>query len=609
MRLYCFLLIVILSAVSFSQKNQNPRKSLDPNLYPFYHGVASGDPLSDKVILWTRITDETIVDSVLVEWRIGTDTLLTNIVNSGQAYAYASNDWTFKVDVDGLQSNAWYYYDFKALGRRSIVGRTKTVPDGNTDRVRLGVVSCSNYEVGYFEAYKYLMERNDIDVVLHLGDYIYEYGTSGNSIGREEVEPANEIITLDDYRLRYSHYRLDDDLRKLHQQYPFITVWDDHESANNSWIGGAENHTPGTEGDWNDRKNNSGKAYHEWLPIRSPQPETYSIYRKFQYGNLIDLIMLDTRIEGRSEQGGDSNDSTRTILGETQFNWLTTELSNSTAKWRVLGQQVMMAPLELFGSVLNDDQWDGYNYDRQRLYSHIMDNNIDNLVVLTGDIHTSWVNDLPLSNYDGSNCTGSVGVEYVITSVTSTGLEQLGGLGGGTVSLFNPHIKYTNLAEKGYLVLDVQQDKTIGNYYFMNDISSSGNGQYFETAYEMNDGERCAVLTTESFVNIDPVPFAPFYPLDQLSLTENENSVLLGAYPNPATEELVIQFYLNEVSPLSVELVNNSGKVVFSKPLKDLKVGLNYLKVYMQELPAGLYTLNLNNSNKHSLTRKIQKIN
>ena len=439
MKFFTSFLSLTIFISSFSQSH-SPRKSLNPLLYPFFHGVASGDPISDAVILWTRFTDDTLSnDSVEINWRIATDTSMSNVVNSGNGYAHLNNDWTFKVDASGLSPDTWYYYDFESLGYHSIRGRTKTAPTGDNDSARFAVVSCSNYEHGYFNAYRYLRNRNDFDAVLHLGDYIYEYEAGGYSAGivDRENEPTNEIISLEDYRLRYSHYRLDDDLRALHQQYPFINVWDDHESANDSYVDGAQNHSPGTEGLWSDRKSNATQAYHEWLPIRSPVPGDLQIYRKINYGDLMTLYMLDTRLQGRSEQGGSSSDPNRTILGQTQFSWLTNELKSSTSKWNVLGQQVMIAPLEVFGAALNDDQWDGYDYERNRLYDSIINNTVNNIVVLTGDIHTSWVNDIPLSNYDASNCTGSIGVEYVVTSVTSPGLGFLGGIAGSTIELFN----------------------------------------------------------------------------------------------------------------------------------------------------------------------------
>jgi len=487
------IVLGLITNISLCQTEQT-RAQIDPLLYPFYHGVASGDPLSDRVILWTRVTDDTLsVDSVLVAWRVATDTNMNNVISYGTGYATADKDWTFKVDAIGLAPGTWYYYDFMALDKFSLRGRTKTAPVGDVDSVRFAVVSCSNWEHGYFNAYKYLKERNDFECVLHLGDYIYEYETGGYSanISGRETEPSNEIISLDDYRMRYSHYHLDKDLRDIHQQYPFINIWDDHETANDSYMDGAENHDNGSEGSWNDRKNVATQAYHEWLPIRSPNGSNTQVYRKFAWGNLIDLHMLDTRLEGRVEQSTTAaNDPNRPLLGTDQYNWLTNNLQNSTAQWNILGQQVMMAPLKVFGVILNDDQWDGYAYERDQLYNFITINSINNLVVLTGDIHTSWVNDIPLNNYDNSNCTGSLGVEYVVTSVTSASTDL--GFASSVIEAANSHMQYVDLTEKGYMILDVNQSRVQGDYYYMHDIETQGSGEYYGASYFVNDNEQCA---------------------------------------------------------------------------------------------------------------------
>ena len=282
------------------------RINLDSIYEPFYHGVASGDPLPGRVIIWTRVTPDTsTVDSIAVSWRIGTDTNITQVINSGITYTSSDIDYTVKVDVSGLQPDTWYYYSFTAFGKNSLTGRTKTAPTGDTDSLRFAVVSCSSYEHGFFNAYERIASRNDIDAVLHLGDYIYEYqaGSYSNFITDRDYEPSNEILSLSDYRIRFSHYHLDPDLRYLHQQYPWINVWDDHETANNSWTDGADNHTTLTEGSWTDRKSAAVQAYFEWLPIRLPDPaDDQRIYRNFNFGDLLDIHMLDTRLEGRAEQ-------------------------------------------------------------------------------------------------------------------------------------------------------------------------------------------------------------------------------------------------------------------------------------------------------------------
>ena len=607
-----FIILVQISVFNFSQSDEL-RAKIDPLLYPFYHGVASGDPLSDRVILWTRITDDTLtVDSIQVDWRIATDTNMNNIVNSGTGYASLARDWTYKVDAMGLQPNTWYYYDFNALGRYSLRGRTKTAPSGAVDSVRFAVVSCSNWEHGYFHAYKHLKDRNDFDCVLHLGDYIYEYETGGFSanIAERVNEPTWEIITLDDYRLRYSQYKLDKDLRDLHQQFPFINIWDDHETANDSYIDGAQNHDPATEGPWADRKAGATQAYHEWLPIRDPSPGNQQIYRKFTWGNLIDLHMLDTRLEARVQQSTTAaNDPNRPLMGPTQLNWLTNNLQNSTAKWNILGNQVMMAPLTVFGAILNKDQWDGYADERNQLFNFITTNNIGNLVVLTGDIHTSWVNDIPLNNYDQSTCTGSIGVEFVVTSVTSTSFNL--GWSASIIKAANPHVQYNDLQQRGYMILDVNNTRVQGDYYYMNDVEVPTPGEYYATSYFVNDTEKCAnAATTFSTRPGTPPDFAPTYPIGApVGIEETVNNlVVFGAYPNPIIEDVTLQFYLYEKEDIRIKLYDISGKLLFEDVAKNLTVGVNYMKLNLSSINSGTYNIVLE-TKSNRVSKTLIKVN
>ena len=283
-----FILTLSFISQSFSgllaQEFLNTATRLDINqVYaPFYHGVASGDPLQDRVIIWTRVTPDTsTTGNIQVDWKIALDTNFTQVINSGTTYTNDSVDYTVKVDVTGLQPGTWYYYEFNALGKNSLIGRTKTTPVGDVDSVRFAIVSGSHFEHGYYNAYEMITERNDIDAVLHLGDYIYEYAAGGGYTTDtvRKHEPENEILTLGDYRIRYSQYHLDPQLRGLHQQYPWITVWDDHETANNSWTGGAENHDSLTEGSWAAREAAGTRAYFEWMPIRHSDPNDIHIYR------------------------------------------------------------------------------------------------------------------------------------------------------------------------------------------------------------------------------------------------------------------------------------------------------------------------------------------
>ncbi|MBU3660478.1 MAG: T9SS type A sorting domain-containing protein [Flavobacteriales bacterium] len=608
------LLLAFLSIIGFqsffSQNNYNVRSGLIPQLAPFYHGVASGDPLSDRVIIWTRVTPNspTLPGEILtVNWRVASDVDMNNIVASGSTTTSSLRDYTVKVDVTGLSSKTCYYYDFSYDGINSIIGRMKTAPASTADSVRFAVVSCSDYQDGYFNAYASIVERNDIDAVIHLGDYIYEYEATPGPDGRAS-EPANEIISLSDYRTRYSHYRLDADLRNVHQQYAFISVWDDHETANNSWKDGAGNHTPGTEGDWSIRKSSGKQAYLEWMPVREQSADTTRIYRKISYGNLLNLYMLDTRLEGREEQVGatsaETNNPDRTILGLDQYNWLASELQASTAQWNILGQQVMMAPLKALGLILNTDQWDGYPAERTKLYNHILDNNIQNIVVLTGDIHTSWANDLPHTGYNSSTGAGSVGVEYVITSVTSPSSPL--GVSSAIISAANPHIKWSELTKKGYLVLDINQERVQGDYWFCNNITSASTAVSLGNKFYVNSGERfLRNSSAESARNHSNCTQAPM--VDPTINVNNLNNSLvwIGAYPNPFEKEITVQYNAAKQGKITVKVLSQDGKLLQTKEYQTLN-GLNYLKIDGENLNSGIYQIQITDNKSNKLVRMVK---
>ncbi|MGB1142637.1 MAG: alkaline phosphatase D family protein, partial [Halioglobus sp.] len=276
----------------------------------FLHGIASGDPLSDRVILWTRITpDEEGVAGLA--WEVASDAQFTDVVASGSGTTDASVDYTAKVDVTDLEPGAHYYYRFTSGDNVSAVGSTRTLPVGQVAAASFAVVSCSNYPAGFFHVYREVANQ-ELDAVLHLGDYIYEYAADGYASERAEEfgrvsDPETEIVSLSDYRRRYAQYRTDNDLQAAHAAHPFIVVWDDHEitnheSANNPWTEGAQNHQPETEGSFEDRKAAAVQAWYEWLPVRPPSAQQDIIYRHFNYGDLLDLFMLDTRLIGRDEQ-------------------------------------------------------------------------------------------------------------------------------------------------------------------------------------------------------------------------------------------------------------------------------------------------------------------
>jgi alkaline phosphatase D len=368
---------------------------------PFAHGVASGDPLADGVVLWTRVSAPSDAGAELdVEWRIGRDPDLVEIVQQGSLSAQAEHDYTVHVDVTGLAPDSTYYYQFRALGRASQRGRTKTLPSGPNAHLRLAVASCSNFPAGFFNAYAALA-RSDLDLVLHLGDYLYEYANGslgdGAPIGRLP-EPAGEIVSLDDYRGRHAQYKTDRDLQELHRQHPWVVVWDDHELADNSFRLGAKNHQPATEGEFEARKRAAIRAYREWMPLRSPSEEA-PLYRRLACGDLLELLVLDTRLAGRDEPADACDqerigDPARQLLGQSQETWLLSELAASQSRgtrWRFIAQQVIFAPRlgSGDGCVVSADSWDGYAPSRQRLLDRLALDGIDNVVILTGDAHSS----------------------------------------------------------------------------------------------------------------------------------------------------------------------------------------------------------------------------
>jgi alkaline phosphatase D len=441
----------------------NPPETPGPSEPPvsrvdFNHGVASGDPLDDRVILWTRVTPrEETAAPIPVTVTVARDAALLDPVARFETQADAEHDFCVKQDATGLEAGRWYY----------------------------------------LSVYKTLAEHGDLDFVLHLGDYLYEYGIGeyGDVPDRDPV-PPHEMVTLEDYRQRHAQYKGDADLRAVHQQYPMIVIWDDHESTNDSYQDGAENHQPLTEGDWETRKNIARRVYFEWMPVREQNPGDFAtLYRRFQFGDLIDLSMLDTRLEGRDEPlslpfDPARNDPERRLISDTQMQWLLDGLSASTARWRFIGQQVMFAQLniaeipslnehapQLRGnlSAINMDQWDGYAADRLKILNHLDDNNIDNVVILTGDIHTSWANEIYRNpgSILGDLFDAPLATEFVTPAVTSPGFpEGAAELAGVAVPVVNPHIRYVEAKSRGFILMDVNHQRAQAEFYYARDIES-----------------------------------------------------------------------------------------------------------------------------------------
>ncbi len=623
-KIISLFIIIIIGSCLQAQESSFPNRlsySFDPLYEPFYHGVASGDALSDKIIIWTRVTSFTAVDSINVDWYFATDSSCTNIIQSGNIWAKPERDFCVKIDVSGLQSDTWYYYFFKAQGKNSVVGRTKTMPVGNCDSLRFALVSGSNYNSGYYNAYRAMADRNDLDGIIHLGDYIYEYETDGYGNHHDrDLMPTNEIISLSDYRMRYSHYRLDPDLKYLHQQYPWYVIWDDHEIANNGYMHGAENHSSSTEGPWSVRFNAGIKAFMEWIPIREPNDSlnpANKIHRTIEMGNLASLYLLDTRYEARDKQDSLSNNSpNKTMLGVNQYNWITQELYDaqyqSNIQWKILGNQVMFVPLLVFGAVVNDDQWDGYQYEKQRLMDFMYGWSIDNVVIITGDIHTSWANDVPNSSRGtyGSNGAGCECVEIVTPSITSPSTNSFfGGIGSATLKSMNPHMKWIDLSERGYVVLDVNQSKVQADWYFVNTIDVTSFTESLGSAWYVNDGERFLRQAVNPSVRLTPNPsLTSELPKQIITSIESPPTVIIGAYPNPFNNTITIQYYRQESNEVSFVLTDINGKIVFEEVDYGTAKDLDYFTLKTNNIVDGVYFLTVSIGNAFSATKKLIKI-
>jgi alkaline phosphatase D len=458
----------------------------DSLLKPFYHGVASGDPLPDRVIIWTRVTPEDSVHSILVKWEVAEDEKFSSIYQSDTLSTFPARDYTIKVDVDALKPDHVYFYRFTALGKTSIVGRTKTAPVSAKDSLTFAVASCANWEFGFFNPYDKLADRPVLDAVLHLGDYIYEYGPGkygDTTIGRINI-PAYEIISLQDYRTRYSLYRLDKGLRRVHQQHPFIAIWDDHEIANNSTVTGAQNHQP-DEGDYQKRKAAARQTYYEWMPIR----ESNQLYRSFSFGPLADVIMLDERLAGRDAEITDINNpelknQERSMLGGTQLRWFENSLKSSTATWKLIGNQVIFSDVfikDIYPKMeRNLDSWDGFPTEKKKIVDFIRENKIQDIIITSGDTHASWAIEAAV---DITKNYKPFAVELGVTSISSGNLDER--KAADTVKLMeqallkrNPHIKYNNHRDHGYLLVTLYPTKTKAEWYFVETLKKPESKEY-----------------------------------------------------------------------------------------------------------------------------------
>ncbi len=554
----------------------------------FLHGVAAGDPTDTRMILWTRVSPETL-GPVPVRWVVARNRALSQVVRTGVVVADAAQDYTVKVDVEGLRAGAAYFYGFLAGDQQSPVGAMRTLAKKGARAVKLAVTSCASYPHGFFNVYEAIAAHEDLDAVVHLGDYIYEYGLGGYggdvgvALGRIP-NPQVECLTLEDYRKRHAQAKLEPELQRAHQACAWIVAWDDHEIANDCWTGGAENHNPERdEGAWESRRNAALQAYFEWMPIREPgvAGARAAINRVYQFGDIATLAMLETRLLARTKPFDYARDTplysnpwdfsnpdaprplrphdahlpnarmvpvpyrkvgrklapifkwdevsaaiadpahppadiqfvpdrpklaqmlaapARTLLGAAQEQWLERTLNESViagSRWQLIGSQVVMAPLaapdlsdapdalvaELervrpgagqmlgftrFPLPLNPDAWDGYPRARERVLAMVREARA-NAIVLSGDSHAAWANEI----FDSE---GRTAVEFGAPSVTSPSeaayFDAAGMKFGERLAARNAHVKWTDQAMHGFVVLTLMADEARADFHGVSSVQS-----------------------------------------------------------------------------------------------------------------------------------------
>ncbi len=590
MRLSQFFVLFLCSFIAKSQtfpENIN----LDLAHFPFTYGVTSGDPTIDRVIIWTRIESN---QSESVTWQMSKDSLFSTIDQIGTFLTDSQRDWTVKVDVENLEAQTNYYYRFiSETGEFSDVGHAKTAPIADYDHSRLAIMSCSSIYSGFFNAYQRIAERKDLDLIIHVGDYIYDFVDADEEVRVPDPYPIDPI-TLGEWRERHRYYLMDPNLRAARKAHPWIVLWDNHD------VDGQ----PGNEFA-------PIQAFMEYIPVRLPNPNDSSlIYRKIEYGSLMDIFVTDVLLY----KGQDTLvDGSFSMIGNAQYDWLTQNLSTSDAKWKLLPMQNLMAGWSIQNipsfvgigqnGVLDPSNWDGYDGDRDRLLNYISSNNIDNVVVLSGDSHVSIVADLSInpqnnSVYNSQTGQGSVAVEFLPTSITRGNFDEMGfgwaiGIVTPIMEAENPNHIFMNLIDHGFGLLDVKQDSCVAELWY-SEILNASNTEDFERGYVVKDGEN----HWKRNYNTEPTP-----PKSNEIVAINQSEKFdFKLYPNPAKKIIEIENNTNQKIK-SVNLISPDGKE--SKSLKLNNETSNIQKYSITEFVKGIYTVKIETNKEVYLSKLV----
>lgn len=449
----------------------------------FEYGVASGDATQNSIILWTRVSDDSS-SSIEVQWQVSKALNFDRIVASGTAHTNKDRDYTIKIDCEDLEPNTPYFYRFIYKNDHSVTGSFKTLPNELTTDIQLAIVSCNNYEDGYFNSFRNIANQEEISYVCHLGDYIYEYETLGYgnaafvAKSNRVNDPLHEIVTLDDYRKRYKLYRSDKDLQLIHQKKAFYCMWDDHELANNAYVEGAKNHQP-NEGDWEVRKQAALQAYFEWMPVRATNVQ--EMIRKVHINSDCQILFLEERLDGRSKQfpkqAVELNDETRKLISDKQFHWIKNNLLEKNYRWNIVMNQVMFTGYSLPNSntTKDVDWWTGYPQQRNDLVN-VFSQMENPPVIITGDHHQAHI--LQLKD-DKQNI---LAYEFLTPSITSKNDDRLLELEvqkkQNQLYEHNPHVLYSNTNAHGYFILKVSKKHLVFDYRYTDTILEITNKEH-----------------------------------------------------------------------------------------------------------------------------------
>lgn len=605
--IYLFSLFYLFSQVLCAQWQLPANMYADSAYAPFLIGVASGDPKEDGVIVWTHITpDSATAPSITLDWELAYDTSFLNPVQAGTYTTDASRDWTIGIAVENLDAYTTYYYRFRAPnGNYSRIGRTRTAPDSSTNvnHIRLGIASCSSVFSGYFNGYKRLSERLDMDAIVHLGDYIYDFVDPDEQV-RIPTPYPQDPTNKQEWRARHYYYLLDPDLRAARQMHPWIVLWDNHDT---DYKGSGVN------------PQESREAFLEYVPIRLPdRSDTKKIYRRLSYGSLLDIFIADILLYKDVDQvpgGGPSR------LGTTQYAWLTNGLQASTAKWKIVGNQKMMGDWSvaafpfLFlpvlqalglanGGVLTTSTWDGYDEARDQFLDYLENNNIDNVIVLSGDSHLSMGTDLTQnpfgSGYNGNNGTGSVAVEFLPTSISRGNFDEMG-FPNATVGLVktytdasNPHHVFSEITSHGYGILDIKTDSTRAEYWY-SDILTITNTETYGHGLLVKDSENHWHRTSMSTPS-DPKDYSStIITLNTPKIEKTAARIQLHVFPNPSKGKFTLSFELQKAKEITISVIEAaSGSVLKTISKQNYAPNqLQQIQLDISHLPAGTYFLSL----------------